>query len=1649
MRVETLAWVAKAERKHAAHGYPLVRARGLDIAARLLVLRADMRALSTLPQVSALLCAEADEAQLRAFVEGPLLRALRDKERAVRSAALESLHTVVRFYAATRNRAPHAAPDGLWVATSTAIAAIPASFRRAGGVSRAFVSDAAVEVLVSIAAWTVQVDSALVLEATLPDLLKDAPSSDAAVAALRALSGVVSVAGAESTRDVPKVLGEAGLAQALKRVRRGHAALGELGIGGAVPVQLRSAIGTVARAASAALAHTTAPTKKGEQLAIDGAMCAMVCALLDCVPFVLPDDWRGDGALATTLPGFLGFPDAAVRVAAAAALRRAMHAGVGGRDQSSARAALLEAAAEYALRCVAVEATGIRSAGNTVDATPPAASEVAGYVLMMTSEWRAALLDAVEACELGGRTRRECIFSRIEGAAVVMAVISSTSASTRQAALALIADVAALCRLCGHPEMPLADVLNDSCNELSIDPASMSAASDGRLWATTFCLKLASAAPLAPCAVLAARAHSMRCLQHAMLAVTSLGRDEGRNAAIETWRAAACVAVATLNAPESADQAVERMLLVKEVIAPLRTLFSDMSMAVECALSCSTPGAASAFAAELSSLVADAAQALRRQAAELRHAAALIVRCLATARALKAVPVEPLLHFVEDALTTLSQTELDAAGETEIETHDWSLALRMALVETAVALPVRTWAAPLRARLFDACATAWSTVLRVPVDACDAKLVSVQDNSGSGLLSDERLPRLNAELQRVAADACAALAAAPMDELFFPASSVLQWASRALETPQSVAAARRALCAAASSEPASLPLLLDAAYVVDAPAANSAYFSALATGVVAHCRNGVCSSSSTLPPLASLLAVTLLFCADARSEVRCDALAVLRAILPAVGPSAASLLGSHARELSGECSNSCSSVMSLLGSRLAADAPSLCLDACSELLRRVLQIFKRMRESTERQLTILQALKVLPTWLKDTSLHPEAAVATPGLLAALFGVSCFSASALDGRAECADALWVALCARPANATVVTDFLLQQRKSSLQPVTQTTVGTDRPRSVTEHDNVCTERCLFAVAGAQPHAVAACLLAALGAQRLDPGATSPEIPDAALVLLSALSAAPPHGFRAELTSAAPALLHAALVVLCRGSCEDSPPVAAFSASSGVPLVAPDSCVRMLQSHAQKLLDSIASLVQTSTSAEAMNRPCVRLSAADALLWHDTTETDAAPSLFPDAAFDALAALEGCSTSAITVRGTVLRSLCASKALVVLADSISHNEASCAAAVLRALRRPLCQQSATVLCESIVACLSPGRASRVPRAAGLFAAQCLAVLAPAAEATPPAKLLLYPSVFWAAAAALRSPLLLLVPPACAVLLAFVRALAPDRPDAPPGVAEEVFLLAAPGVAGLPGASAARGSSFPGLARVALQATCTSSTELAPMLLAQLGTLSCGGAADALYGEAEGRLWLAFGGALPWILSESDHPKVSTHSTLLARREAASRLAAGARCRRGSTALVAALEAIAAGTCSGMGACEALRAPLALALAPSTSALLAASLLEVVRAGADDLTAPALALLHAVFDAPCGVRPVPDLTPLTAAAAGRHGAAARAALTSALSASSRSGVSVSQSTSAAGASVLPLWPEHDAEAAAGLLSDVLAGSGAKRRDAPSFLFQ
>ncbi len=288
VRSEVLAWVAKSERKHLPHGYPL--------AALLLCLEEEGGAGGSGVSAGGSSTASASAApQLRAFVEGPLPRALR--ERPSRGAALECLRTAARFYGAHTGRPPPGG-DALWQAIAAAVAQLPAALRRTGGIAARSEPEQA-DCLADICAAVAQVEPSLALEQLLPELIapRGEPAlGDGPAAGLRALAACCAVAGAGPPRGGGAPLAEAcaaGLAQALARLRQGGSALGELGIGGALPAPLRAALGAAARAAAAALPAAAASAAAGKPAQDGGGAAAALTALLGCVPYAVADEWRG------------------------------------------------------------------------------------------------------------------------------------------------------------------------------------------------------------------------------------------------------------------------------------------------------------------------------------------------------------------------------------------------------------------------------------------------------------------------------------------------------------------------------------------------------------------------------------------------------------------------------------------------------------------------------------------------------------------------------------------------------------------------------------------------------------------------------------------------------------------------------------------------------------------------------------------------------------------------------------------------------------------------------------------------------------------------------------------------------------------------------------------------------------------------------------------------------------------------------------------------------------------------------------------------------------------------------------------------------------------------------------------------------------
>jgi hypothetical protein len=1762
VRAEVFAWVAKSERKHLPHGYPLA---------------------------AALLCAEEEAPQLRAFVEGPLARAAR--ERPSRGAALECLRAACAFYGAAHGRPAPGEP--LWGALASAVAGLPGALRRSGGLSRAEPEQG--ECVAAIAAAAAQIDPALALETLLPELIAprgEAPLGDGPAAGLRALTACCAVAGAGAPRGGGAPLAEAtpaGLARACERIRAGASALGELGIGGALPAPLRAALGAAARAASA----TLPPSKPAVPL--DAGVCGALVALLGAVPYALPDEWRGV-RLADALTPFTQHADAAVRAAAAAALRRAVAAGSGvaaaassggggggARPPPALRSALLCAAAEQALRAAE-------------DGGDAAAAQAVSLARSLAADWAAAL--PADADALGPGARPEGLDApRLEGAALALAA-QAGEPGLRRAALALLRDAAALGRaldaaqadaeedgdggaphaaaasssssffadaadavsaecvrracgaLCAWPlrapgaPLPHGATLDDAAQRAA--GAGAAATGDAQRWAASLAATLAAAAPMCGAAVACARAHALRRLQALTPALCGAAADAAPAAALDAWRAAACLAAAAATPAVAGDAGG-----AKEAARAAAALLSAVGAppgaccAAQLALRCASPAAAAAALDEAMALVAEEAvergRGRARRAAELRTAAARILRAMAVAgrlaspdAAARATPVvdelaracavptpAPVLASApssgsasgaassSSAASSSGSASASAAGVVMLGdvSYDELAQARAALCAAASCAPAGAWSAALRGRVW-ALAALWADGDRLDAErASAAARLSPRAPPAERAAAEAELAEAAEGVRCVAADACAQLAGAAAADGEEAARKPLAWAAAALERAHGGGAAAvlgareaqlggagaRALRAVGRALPSALPALLEGSYAAHGgPHAAAAHFSAFAEAYAHHYGAAAASAPASaaaqhreapaaadaapspaaaeppasLAPHVVLTAVLFRLC-DARPGVRADA-AALHAALPRALGGAGHDDAAAAAAAAAACSGAAAAAA--LCARLARCLPGTPCDVlAAEAASRAAAATSGAAPGVPRA-AAFAALSALAPVLEGVSLpRAEASGAAAALLSSLFALTharapAAAASTADDAdagddddahaataalpAAQAEALWRALASRPPNAAAVLEFLHAAAAEALaggadgggdsDAGSGGGGGDDGARGAARARTAA--RCVRYCARACPRACVDALAAELARGRGDAHGR-PAAANAAAALTLLCAAARERGD--EAAPHAPALLHAALLRLGGGGMDD---LSRLDDGGGgdAPGSAADAAAA---SAAAALLCRLLSCMAPAGAASAALRCRLRAGVPPGL-WRGAGGGCALAEVC-----DALLAV-------LSASRPQLRDAWATEALGWATDAASPVAACRSAALLRALRPPLCQPAAAALGECLAACLAPARAQRAPGPAAAFAHACLAAMAASAAATPPAKLLLHPTAFWAAAAALRAPPPALAAAGARLLTTLLSGLPCGGPGAPPGVAEEVLLLAAPCVAGLPGAGAPGAAPFPGLARLALRCAAGGGGSAAPggaasdaaacaagaALLARCAALPSGGAADVLFGDAEARFALALGGALPWLLARGggeggEGAAEGGSSGAATRRDAADALAAAARARRGGAPLAAVLRA------SPLPPTAAVCEHLAGALTPAGGALAAAALLALLRGAPAEWHAPALALLAAVFDAPhgAGARPLPELSALTAAATlpgGAHVAAARGALAAALRAAARPGA-------APAASLGPLWPEPDADAAAALLGDALAGAGAKRRDAPAFLFR
>jgi hypothetical protein len=1626
VRAEILAWVAKSERKHLFAGYPLVAVL-----------------------LSAEAALEPDAPQLRAFLDGAVSRCLRDKERVTRLAGVECLNAGLRFFGAAHGAPPPGQPGPpLWQSLAGLLAAVPGSLRR-GGSAAARGEEGIAEsssLVDTCAALAMQLAPHLVLDSLVPDMLAarggDHALNELATCGCRALLACVAVSG--NAAQAPLLLPSPdGLDQALHRVRSGQQSLGV-----APPPPLRACLGALVQAATGLF------SPQGDSGPSSDAQAACCASLLGLVPWVVPDEWvssGGDERMAAVLTSLALGPDAAVADAASAALRRLLACGqhVGGQHMPGMRSALLCGAVDQAVRA-------------DTDWAHERAAAAADVAHLLAADWlgnmAAVCDDDLEEDGLDG--------ARAEAAALLLA--TSPDVSVRRAALRLLALLRQLheAGACvAQDAAPAADVLEE------VAPAALPAAcAIAQAWPATR-RRGRAAVDWAPCPSFQAAlervagADAGRWAWALAAAAAAMARDQGRantcqalsqiasrRAAVpppslmgaqaeaapatvlDAWRASASLAAALgpLLAADGGDAPIRE--LAHHLVAPLTAAGAPLAVlqASFLVLQCASPPLAVQLCLDASSLRDEAVAASRvarpwRRHHELRTAAATVAAALAVGGrlgpgvALSDAATSAVVAVVEDLAGSLtapmqaalllglavqaassSQQQQQSAAQPEV-TMEEVARQRHAVAAVAAVLPPAAWPTQLRARLFALCSEwALGDILDAERAAMVARLppkLSAPERSAA----DMDLAEANEAVSGRAADAAAALAG----ELGW--EEVLRWARVALtrsaapgpSRPELGPAARRCLLAAARAQPEMLAELVAASYEEHSSSSIRAgwhpYFRALVEGYCHHARRAVpqprsnrvsgstppkaeLAPAESLPPGGSLpdhavLAAALLRLCDPDVAVRRDAVALSAAVRR--------WMGLQLRPSEGDEADP----WPLVDDRVPP-APNTLPDV---YLPTVVSLSARFAAAAPELAVplccevILRVLGCTPQTVDPTAANGVLAALLPWMdTLRLDGESAHEVApmlralhqlcAREVFTPAAEALWSALAlASRGSAAAAAAFLLEHAREEAAPGPG-----DSPLAFAQ----CAQRCALFLVRVAPAPTLNTLVASLLTRRTVSDGIS------VALLASAASEAP-----AEMQAQLPTVLHAAALAILH---EQRPhPTAALVAVHGRRLL---GCLI----HTLTPMSGGAASVVRRLTAVTPSQPLGTVVEDILSLAQDTPQ---------------------------------LRSDWAAEALAWCIEATGPDEAESSALVLAALACPLTQPCANALCDCIAACLSPSRAARSPASAAGFGVACLDALAASLLNTPPGKRVLYPCIFWAGVGAMRMPTLPPVNAAGArLLLAFF--LGVPNPVAQ-GVTEDVFLMAAPSVWGLPGAAAYHSAApFPGLAPLALRVCSTVASDdvhVAAALLCRLAALPPGGAADALYGDEDVRLPLACGAALPWLLSGGDVQGSAARDDALASIIVAATAAHG----RSGAALVAAVSA---------RDVPGVASSLAAMLTPPAAAVTATALLAVLRSGPPAWQQPAITLLAAVLGPPANARPVPELSALLAAAVGPYSSAARAALGAVLKASSKPGVKGMQQQQSMLLSAL--LPEQDAEAGVAHVVEALASTGVKRRDVPAFLF-
>ena len=434
-------WIRSKEKKHAAAGLPLLGA---------------LHAAETL-------CGGDGGAGLHAFLDTALLRAFREPRH--RAAAADALR------AAVEGIAPPLPPGGTSPAPATP--PLPEPTR---GKLRAALGGAAsaikkgphggdVHAVARAVAATARLDPLLAAD-VLMDLVHQGKVCDATAAGLAAVPDVIlltaSRSGNSGTSGTAPKPGLAGVLECMRDegldpfsglvdriVAMGAAGVAAAGGADAAPAAVRlSAAAATASALVKSLRRELGATASALQRADPTSRASVIVAtaLLRCVPFIAPEEWRG-AALGEAVPPLCAHPHPAVRAAARDAMRRAVA------STPAARDAIVQGAAGVLLSPPSTGRAGI----SLTDAD--AATSAARTLRDLCETWRVASSEEFEspsdsssASSLASTTSETFDPCRSEAAGLLM--MCSPHAEVRVAAVEMLREVAKLSAAVRHAQHP-------------------------------------------------------------------------------------------------------------------------------------------------------------------------------------------------------------------------------------------------------------------------------------------------------------------------------------------------------------------------------------------------------------------------------------------------------------------------------------------------------------------------------------------------------------------------------------------------------------------------------------------------------------------------------------------------------------------------------------------------------------------------------------------------------------------------------------------------------------------------------------------------------------------------------------------------------------------------------------------------------------------------------------------------------------------------------------------------------------------------------------------------------------------------------------------------------------------------------------------